>query len=104
MSRFQALKEIKQEEKAFNKIRQLLPEYEGAKLEDLVKRIFIEINPFHLEFTSVGRYWDRKGENEIEIVEKKTGKVRRITMNKTCMEAITNLLSSNSYDDEDYLF
>ncbi|MCP4148336.1 MAG: DUF234 domain-containing protein, partial [bacterium] len=37
-------------------------------LEDLVKRIFIEMNPFNLEFTAVGRYWDRKGENEIDLI------------------------------------
>jgi len=46
----------------------------------------------------------QKGENEIEIVEKKTKKPRRITMNKTCIEAMHNLLRSDTYDDSDYLF
>ena len=46
----------------------------------------------------------KEGENEIEIVEKKTGKTKRITMNKTCIAAIKNLLSSGSYNDENYLF
>ena len=46
----------------------------------------------------------QKGENEIEIVEKKTGKPRRITMNKTCIEAIKTLLSSETFSDDDYLF
>lgn len=68
ISRFQALKEINRKEKAFEKIWGLLPEYEGFKLEALIKRIFIEINPFDLEFTRVGRYWDRQGENEIDLI------------------------------------
>jgi integrase len=46
----------------------------------------------------------QKGENEIEIVEKKTGKPKRITMNKTCIEAIKTLLSSETFSDDDYLF
>jgi hypothetical protein len=37
-------------------------------LEALVRRIFIEINPFDMEFAKVGRYWDRKGENEIDLI------------------------------------
>jgi integrase len=46
----------------------------------------------------------KEGENEIEIVEKKTKKPKRITMNKTCISAIKDLLSSGSYSNEDYLF
>jgi len=68
ISRFQALKEINQKDKAFEKIWELLPQYEGLKFEALIKRIFIEINPFGLEFTTVGKYWDRKGENEIDLI------------------------------------
>lgn len=68
ISRYQALREINQTETAFKKIWEGLPKYEGIKLEELVRRIFIEINPFNLEFTAVGRYWDRKGENEIDII------------------------------------
>lgn len=68
ISRFQGLKEINRKDRAFEKIRDLLPEYEGYKLENLVKRIFIELKPFDLDFTRIGRYWDRKGENEIDLV------------------------------------
>ena len=41
--------------------------------------------------------------DEIEIKEKKTGKARRITFNKTCAKAIRNLLASKPFND-DYLF
>jgi AAA+ ATPase superfamily predicted ATPase len=68
MSRFQALREINQKERAFEKIWEMLPDYEGFKLEALIKRIFIELNPFNLEFNKIGRHWDRKGENEIDLV------------------------------------
>ncbi len=68
MSRFQALREINRKDTAFEKIWGLLPEYEGYKFEALVKRIFIEMNPFDIEFTVVGRHWDRTGENEIDLV------------------------------------
>ncbi len=68
ISRFQALREINQKEIAFEKIWEALPEYEGFKFEELIKRVFMKINPFNLEFTAVGRYWDRKGENEIDLI------------------------------------
>ena len=68
ISRFQSLKEINRKDSAFEKIWDLLPEYEGYKFEALIKRIFIEINPFQLEFSQVGRYWDRKGENEVDLL------------------------------------
>jgi len=42
--------------------------------------------------------------DEITLKEKKTGKSRRITLNKTCIEVIRNLLSSRSYHPDDYLF
>jgi len=41
---------------------------------------------------------------ELEIKERKTGKTRRITLNKTCVEAIQNLLASQDYADGDPLF
>jgi hypothetical protein len=63
----QSLREISRKEKAFEKIWELLPEYEGHKLEALIKRIFIELRPFDLDFSGIGRYWDRKGENEIDL-------------------------------------
>jgi AAA+ ATPase superfamily predicted ATPase len=68
MSRHQSLREINRKDRAFEKIWALLPDYEGFKLEALIKRIFVEINPFGLEFNRLGRYWDRKGENEIDLV------------------------------------
>ncbi|UCE57202.1 MAG: tyrosine-type recombinase/integrase [Desulfobacterales bacterium] len=58
----------------------------------------------HLKVSQVRHLKPAKGENEIEVVEKKTGKPRRIALNKTCIEAIRNLLNSNSYEDSDYLF
>ncbi len=57
-----------------------------------------------LKVSQVRHLKPQKGENEIEIVEKKTGKPRRITMNKTCIEAIRTLLSSETFSDDDYLF
>ncbi|MFC1512210.1 tyrosine-type recombinase/integrase [Candidatus Latescibacterota bacterium] len=42
--------------------------------------------------------------DEIEIKEKKTGKVRRITLNKTCIDAIQRLLASRAYTDDEPLF
>ena len=46
----------------------------------------------------------KPGEN-IELREKKTDKIRRITLNGACMETIQNLLRSRKYkSDEDFLF
>ena len=47
---------------------------------------------------------DLKAGDTVEIKEKKTGKVRMITLNKTCTNAIQNLLASKQYQDDDYLF
>jgi len=52
----------------------------------------------------VGQVKDLKAGDTVEIKEKKTGKARRITMNKTCIKAIQNLLASKQYQDDDYLF
>jgi len=41
---------------------------------------------------------------EIEIREQKTGKLRRITINKSCAEAITALLATKPYKDDHPLF
>ena len=41
---------------------------------------------------------------EIEIKEKKTGKLRRISLNESCVKAIQALLASDTYHDKDYLF
>ncbi len=37
--------------------------------------------------------------DEIEIHERKTGKTRRITLNKACVEAVRALLASGAYQD-----
>jgi len=44
------------------------------------------------------------GEKELLLREKKTGKVRRITLNKAVIEAVGALLASGKYAYEDYLF
>jgi integrase len=41
---------------------------------------------------------------ELELREKKTGKIRRITMNKASVEAITLLLASRSCQDDEPIF
>ena len=40
----------------------------------------------------------------LEIKEKKTGKKRRVTFNKACIEAIQHLVASRQYDDDEKLF
>lgn len=62
------LKEIDRAEAAFGEIWEQLPVYEGRKLEDMVIRKMIEENPLGIDFTKVGKYWDRKGEVEIDAV------------------------------------
>lgn len=47
---------------------------------------------------------DLQAGDTVEIKEKKTGKACRITLNKTCIKAIQNLLASKHYEDKDYLF
>lgn len=42
--------------------------------------------------------------DEIELRERKTGKLRRISLNKACVDSIIRLLASRSYQDEDPLF
>ena len=41
---------------------------------------------------------------EIEIREQKTGKIRRISLNKACVEAIRDLLASGDWRDDEPLF
>lgn len=45
---------------------------------------------------TVGQVQHIKAGDDLEITEKKTGKKRRITLNKTCTEAIQNLLASRA--------
>ena len=61
-----ALKETGKAEYAFSQIWDELPAYEGRKLEDLVIRKMIEENPLNIKFSKAGKYWDRKGEIEID--------------------------------------
>jgi len=42
--------------------------------------------------------------DELEIKEKKTGKSRRITLNKMCVDAIQRLLKSKFFKDADQFF
>jgi integrase len=42
--------------------------------------------------------------DSIEIKEKKTGKFRRVTLNKACIQAIQRLLASRPYEDDGQLF
>lgn len=42
--------------------------------------------------------------DELVLREKKTGKIRRVPLNKSCIEAIRGLLASRSYRDDDTLF
>jgi integrase len=52
----------------------------------------------------VGQVRDLKPGDEITLKEKKTGKFRRVTLNKSCVQAIQRLLASRPYADEDFLF
>jgi integrase len=52
----------------------------------------------------VGQVRNLKAGDEIELKEKKTGKSRRITLNKASVQAIQRLLASRPYADEDLLF
>jgi integrase len=45
-----------------------------------------------------------KPDSDIELKEKKTGKLRRITFNKACADSIQKLLSAKPYKDSDFLF
>jgi integrase len=42
--------------------------------------------------------------DDIELKERKTGKVRRITLNRTCINALNGLLATRVYLDGDPLF
>lgn len=56
------------------------------------------------ERIKVAQVRDLKPGDEIEIREKKTGKLRRITLNKAAVTAIQGALKATAYDDGDYLF
>jgi len=46
----------------------------------------------------------QKPMGEFDLIEKKTGKSRRINLNKKCVDAINALLASRPYHEDDYLF
>lgn len=52
----------------------------------------------------VGQVRHLKPMEEFEVKERKTGKTRRITLNKTCVEAIHKLLESKDFSDGSPLF
>ncbi len=53
---------------------------------------------------TAGMVRNLKPMDEIKIKEQKTGKLRCITLNKACIDAINALLSSKEYSDNDQLF
>lgn len=53
---------------------------------------------------TAGKVRGLKPLDTIELKEKKTGKTRLITLNKSCIEAIQKLLASRPYTDEEPLF
>ena len=60
------LKEIGQVEKAVEEMFSDLDSFLGRKLEDMFIRRFIEENPFNIEFNRIGKYWNRKGDIDID--------------------------------------
>ena len=53
---------------------------------------------------TAGQVRGMKPGEDLELKEKKTRKLRRITLNKACINAITALLASKPYHDKDRLF
>ena len=52
----------------------------------------------------IGQVRSLKPMESVELREQKTGKMRRVTLNKVCVEAIRKLIASRDYQDDDYLF
>jgi len=53
---------------------------------------------------TAGQVRGLKPMGEIELKEKKTGKTRRITLNRACVEAVTRLLASKTFDNDTPIF
>ena len=53
---------------------------------------------------TAGRVRYMKPGDDLELKEKKTGKLRRVTLNKACISAIRDLLATRPYQDEYRLF
>ena len=51
----------------------------------------------------VGQVRDLKPGDELEVKEKKTGKTRRITLNRAAVKAVQGMLKAEEYHSEDYL-
>jgi integrase len=47
---------------------------------------------------------DLQADGELKLREKKTGKDRRVNLNKVCVDEIQKLLKTRDYQDGDYLF
>ena len=62
------LKETQKTDTAFTEIWSELSAYEGRKFEELVLRIMIEENPLNIRFSRAGKYWNRKGDTEVDAV------------------------------------
>lgn len=52
----------------------------------------------------VGQVRHLKPLESIELKEQKTGKLRRVTLNKASVDAVRKLIASRDYLDDDYLF
>lgn len=52
----------------------------------------------------VGKVRGLRAMDEITVKENKTGKIRRISMNKDCILVVNRLLASKPYRDDEYLF
>jgi len=53
---------------------------------------------------TAGQVRGLKAMDEIELKEQKTGKTRRITLNRACAEAVTRLLASKTFDNDTPIF
>ena len=91
------------------------------ELKDIqsIKRLLIN-NPLYLTLFTIGINTNLRASDilgirvsqvrgikpmdEVTLRERKTGKERRISLNKACVEAIHRLLSSRDYKDSDFLF
>lgn len=90
------LKETGRAGLAFDEIWKELPGYEGRKLEDMVIRKMIEENPLDINFSRAGKYWNRKGDIEIDAVflDDKKGKAYLFEI-KTNPKKITDKVLEN---------
>lgn len=62
------LKEIGQINLFISNLSNEMQRYLGRKFEDYIIRLFIEENPLNLRFNRIGKYWNRKGSIEIDIL------------------------------------